>query len=45
MPVLVKSLLAIAVLMSLSACAGMGRECPRGSHEGPLGHRCIDNER
>ncbi len=45
MPLLVKSLLALSVLMTLSACAGMGRECPPGTHEGPYGHHCLDNER
>ncbi len=45
MPLLVKSLLALAVVMSLSACATDGRVCPPGSHLGPHGHRCVDNQR
>ncbi len=45
MPVLVKSLLAIAAVLSLSACVTGGRVCPPGSHLGPFGHRCVDNRR
>lgn len=45
MHVFVKSLLALSVLMTLGACAGMRRECPPGTHEGPYGHRCLDNGR
>lgn len=42
MLVLVRSFVAAAIILSLGACA-TGRECPPGSHEGPFGHRCVDN--
>jgi len=45
MHVIAKSLLALAVVLSLSACAsGPGwRACPPGSHLGPYGRHCLPN--
>lgn len=40
MRVLVNSLVAIAVIFTLSACASDYGPCPPGTHPGPHGKRC-----
>ncbi len=42
MKVLLSSILAVAAVMSLSACAS-DRPCPPGTHVGPWGHACRPN--
>jgi predicted small lipoprotein YifL len=43
MPILIKSILALAAIMSLAACANGPDVCPDGTHVGPLGHHCQPN--
>ncbi|MGI9169414.1 MAG: hypothetical protein ACR2FH_04460 [Caulobacteraceae bacterium] len=42
MPALIKSLLALATVLTLSACADSG-VCPDGTHLGRFGHHCVVN--
>jgi hypothetical protein len=42
MPILIKSLLALATIMSLAACAT--GSCPDGTHLGRFGHHCYPNK-